>query len=242
MRERAAGLARLAADVRDERGRLEAMAADEMLARRASINKGLRYHRVLFERDGGGWACRGFEEARDKVARAEATCGFSSSLAHGVPGGAIDHLRACRTRDEQERYFEQTRERMGLDTQGCPADSSKAGRLFCLFVGLILSSAVRATWRSSPDLRKEFPTPLDVLDEMHDIRWCGYPDGTSHMTPFLASQVRICEAFGIEVPRECLSASEGRKADSGRGRESSKLLGRGTRPAQNKIQAHPASA
>jgi hypothetical protein len=92
------------------------------------------------------------------------------------------------------------------------------------------------------DLRKEFPTPLDVLDEMHDIRWCGYPDGTSHMTPFLASQVRICEAFGIEVPRECLSASEGRKADSGRGRESSKLLGRGTRPAQNRIQAHPASA
>ena len=92
---------------------------------------------------------------------------------------------------------------------------------------------MRATRRGSAELRGEFASSLDVLDEMHDIRWCGYPDGTSHMTSFLAPQVRVCEAFGVEVPRECLSVAERRKAEA-RERRSAKSLARGRRPARNK--------
>ena len=147
-------------------------------------------------------------------------------MAYRVPGDALDHLRVYRTRDEQEKYFEQTRDQMGLRTQDCSTDSGKAGRSFCAYVGLILSTVVRATWRKSAELRQEFASSLDVLDEMHDVRWCGYPDGTIHMTSFLASQVRVCEAFGVEVLRECLSTSERRKADA-QERRSTKSLAKG---------------
>jgi hypothetical protein len=235
MRERVTRIAELRAAVAEERAGLEGMSADEMAAQRSRINKRLRYHTVRFGADGsGGFVVEGWEESAAKVARAKAACGFFSAVACRVPGGALEHLCACRTRDEQEKYFEQTRDQMGLRNQDCPADSGKAGRSLCAFVGLILSSVVRATWRGSAELRGEFASSIDVLDEMHDIRWCGYPDGTSHMTSFLASQVRVCEAFGVEVPRECLSTSERRKADA-QERRTAKSLARGTRPAKNKV-------
>ena len=234
MRERVTRIAELRAAVAEERAALDARDDADLVAARTRVNKGLRYHRVAFERGGdGGWRVASRDEAADKVARAKAACGFFSAVAFRVPGGALEHLRVYRTRDEQEKYFEQTRDQMGLRTQDCSTDSGKAGRSFCAFVGLILSSVVRATWRGSAELRGEFASSLDVLDEMHDIRWCGYPDGTSHMTSFLAPQVRVCEAFGVEVPRECLSVTERRKAEA-RERRSAKSLARGRRPARNK--------
>ena len=235
MRERVTRLAELRAAVAEERAALDARADADLVAARTRVNKGLRYHRVRFGRgEDGGWRVAAREEAADKVERAKAACGFFSAVAYRVPGDALDHLRVYRTRDEQEKYFEQMKDQMGLRTQDCSTDSGKAGRSFCAFVGLILSSVVRATWRASAELRQEFASSLDVLDEMHDVRWCGYPDGTSHMTSFLASQVRVCEAFGVEVPRECLSTSERRKADA-RERRSTKSLARGTRPARNRV-------
>ena len=43
---------------------------------------------------------------------------------------------------------------------------------------------------------------------MRNIRLCGYPDGSTHVTSFPAPQVRVCDAFGVEVPPECLSETE----------------------------------
>ena len=65
------------------------------------------------------------------------------------------------------------------------------------------TKVVRTTWRRSAGLRGELCSLLDVLDEVCDIRWCGCPDGRGHMASFLAPQVRVCEAFGVEVPAEC---------------------------------------
>jgi hypothetical protein len=238
MARRVAKITDLRLDVRGEREMLEAMSAEEALARRPRINKGLRYHRASFSRgEDGEWSYDGFAEAADKIGKAKATCGFYSSVAYGMPGGALDHLRVYRSRDEQEKYFEQMKDQMGFKTQDCSSDASKAGRMFIMFVGLILSSVVRNTWSRSAELRREFASTYDLVDEMHEIRWSGYPDGKTHLTSFLASQVRVCEAFGIEVPRECLSTQERRRADSRRRRETSATLGRGNRPAQNKVSA-----
>lgn len=232
MRERVTDIARLRSAMAEEKKRLEGMDEAEMLGKRSSVNKGLRYHRVSFEGDGGGeWSVAGWGEVPEKVAKAKATCGFFTSVSYRVPGGAMEHLRIYRTRDEQEKYFEQMKDQMGFHTQDCSSDASKAGRMFAMFVGLILSSVVRATWSSSRELRREFPTTLDMVDEMRDVRWCGYPDGTTHMTSFLSKQVKVCEEFGIDVPTECLPRTERQKAR----RKSGKDIARREGPARNKV-------
>ena len=207
--------ARQLVDVRngiaEELASLEAQRADGTLAgRRSTVNRSLRYHTVSFGTgEGGETVVTGIAQNERKVRKARATCGFFSSLSYDAPGGARELLRVYRTRDEQEKYFQQMKDQMGFDTQDCSTDDGKAGRMFAMFVGLILSSVARAKWRGAPaELRKEFKTTLDLLDEMRNIRLCGYPDGSTHVTSFLAPHVRICDAFGVEVPPECLSQTE----------------------------------
>ena len=147
-------------------------------------------------------------------------------------------LRTYRTRDEQEKYFEQMKDQMDFHTQDCSSEDGKAGREFILFVGLILSSYVRNTWRHSAELREQFTTSLSVLDEMADIRWVRYDDGEEHITSFMQKQINICKAYGITVPVECLPAAaqkaEERKIQPRkRGRKA-----KGT-PAPNKITVTP---
>jgi len=98
-------------------------------------------------------------------------------------------------------------------------------------VGLILESVVQRTWESNPDVWEEYSMPVMLLDEMRDIRWYGYPDGTSRMGTFLSSQVKVCDLFGIEVPEECRPV---RKRNT-QGRKSAKIMGRVNQPARNKV-------
>lgn len=103
------------------------------------------------------------------------------------------------------------KDQMNFHTQGCSSEDGKTGRLFILFIGLILSSKVKYIWKNNVDLRKVFRTTLSMLDEMASIRYCDYPNQENHMTSFLQPQVDICRAFDIEVPYECLSTIEQRK-------------------------------
>ena len=123
---------------------------------------------------------------------------------------------------------------MDFHTQDCSSQDGKAGREFILFVGLILSSVVRNTWRQSAELRKEFKTSLSILDEMADIRWVQYGDGEEHLTSFLSKQVEICKAYGIDVPPECLSSTERLSGERKRNPKSPGRKPNGT-PAPNKI-------
>ena len=100
---------------------------------------------------------------------------------------------ACKARDEQEKQFEQMKDPMDskrrmlpprIKEPGWKSQDKRAGRAFILFVGLILSSAVRNTWSLHTVLREIFRTSLSVLDEMQDIRWIRYADGREHMTEF----------------------------------------------------------
>ncbi len=117
-------------------------------------------------------------------------------------------LKIYRTRDEQEKYFEQMKDQMDFHTVECSSQDGKNGRDFILFVGLILSSVLRNTWKQSVELRKQFKTSLSVLDEMADIRWGRHEDGEEHMSEFMSSQVEICKAYGIHVLLECLPSVE----------------------------------
>ena len=211
----------------------------QLASEKETINRSIRFHKVIFtETSTPGVFTAKIAEDEKAVAKARATCGFFSSVTYKAPGNALEMLRTYRTRDEQEKYFEQMKDQMDFHTQDCSSEDGKAGREFILFVGLILSSYVRNTWRHSAELREQFSTSLSVLDEMADIRWVRYDDGEEHITSFMQKQIDICKAYGITVPAECLPAAakkaEERKTHPRkRGRKA-----KGT-PAPNKITVTP---
>ena len=114
-------------------------------------------------------------------------------------------------RDEQEKYFEQMKCQMNFNTQDCSSEESKTGRLFILFVGLILSSKVRFVWSQSSLLKKKYHSTFDMLHELSNIRYCEYKNSDTHMTSFTDAQVEICKEFNIIVPDECISSNMKKK-------------------------------
>jgi hypothetical protein len=153
-------------------------------------------------------------------------------------------FRACKSRGEQEKQFEQMKDPMDSKRRMLPArikepgwksQDKRAGRAFILFVGLILSSAVRNTWSRNVVLRENFRTSLSILNEMQDIRWVRFADGREHMTEFCGLQVLICEQFGLTAPAECLPSQERKAAER---KQNPKKRGRkpkGT-PVPNKLE------
>lgn len=200
--------------IQEELEMLEAMRADGLLAKeKVTINRKLRFHTVSFsENPLTNEAVADIAQNAQAIRKARASCGFFSSVSYKAPGDALDMLKIYRTRDEQEKYFEQMKDQMDFHTVECSSQDGKSGRDFILFVGLILSSVLRNTWKQSVELRKQFKTSLSVLDEMADIRWVRHEDGEEHMSEFMSSQVEICKAYGIHVPLECLPSVE-RKAE-----------------------------
>ena len=141
-----------------------------------------------------------------QVTKAMNTAGFFSSVSYKIDGGAAEQMDLYALRDEQEKYFEEMKEQLGFSVQHNSSEDGKTGRLFILFIGLILHSHIRRTW--SQKLKKEYPSSVDVLHEMLPIRYAEYPDGSSHVTGFTDPQAVICKAFDLPVPEECLSATQ----------------------------------
>ena len=82
------------------------------------------------------------------------------------------------------------------------SEDGKTGRLFILFVSLILSSWVRHIWKST-ELSDLFSSSLEILDEMRPIRLIEHTNRAKVITPFVGKQVDICEAFGFSIPDGC---------------------------------------
>ena len=198
-------------EISTEYHELETKEKQELLAERGEINKKLRFHRVNYiDNPETKETTIEIAEKPDAIAKEKAQCGFCSSISYKAPGDALEMFKVYKTRDEQEKYFEQMKDQMDFHTQDASSQDGRAGRAFILFVGLILSSTVRNTWRDSVDLRENFTTSLGILDEMEDVRWIQYADGREIMTEFRGLQLPICEAFGISIPQECLPASQRR--------------------------------
>jgi len=150
-----------------------------------------------------------------KVSNAKRAAGFFANTTLGLDKTALEALEAYGFRDEQEKYFNQMKGQMGFDRQRNWSEEGKTGRLFILFVALIISSYVRHIWKST-ELKDKFGSTLDVLDEMRSIRCVEHKGKMRHITPFVGDQVDICKAFGIDIPEGCAPLYRSRKAPAKR--------------------------
>ena len=201
--ERARELLSLKLRIDSEQSALETFVQDAgMDTDLKTANLLYEYHKLLRDKDGTVT----FKRNEDRIRREESQCGYFSSVTYKTKLDAVATLRAYRLRDEQEKYFEHMKDQMGFHTQQNSSEDGKAGRLFILFVGLILSTYTRSVWWSS-DMKDIYKSSLDMIDELEPIRFSEYTDGTTHITTFTTRQVQICDAFGIEPPFECLPSS-----------------------------------
>ncbi len=151
-----------------------------------------------------------FSLKEKKVESERRSHGFFSLLTLGVDDDPVEALNKYRLRDEQEKYFEHMKDQLGFSLQDNWSEDGKAGRLFILFVGLVLASHVRHVWKSTK-LHDLFDSSLAVLDEMRCIRAIETPGHYMTMTPFVSAQLTICEAFGIPVPENCRPGHESKR-------------------------------
>ena len=181
----------------------ELLESGSILGDDAWIKREFGYYKVAF--DPATREIQSYEQNEKKVTKAKSLSGFFAIMTHGVDFDAMTVFRTYRLRDEQEKYFCQMKDQMTSDRQRNWSEEGKTGRLFILFVSLILSSYVRHIWKSTK-LRKLFSTSLDVLDEMRSIRLIEHTNRAKSITPFVGAQVDICEEFGFEVPKGCAPA------------------------------------
>ena len=169
----------------------------------AEIKRDYCYYKVCY--DPATMAIKSFELNEKKVEKAHRLSGFFAIMTHGVDFGAMEAYRTYGLRDEQEKYFQQMKSQMVADRQRNWSEEGKTGRLFILFVSLILSSWVRHVWNSTR-LYDLFSSSLEILDEMRPIRLIEHTNRAKVITPFVGKQVDICEEFGFDIPEGCAPA------------------------------------
>jgi transposase len=166
----------------------------------ATIKRDYCYYKVVH--DPVTRVIRSFEPNEKKIAHARNFSGFFSIMTHGVDFDAMKTFRTYRLRDEQEKYFQQMKDQMASHRQRNWSEDGKTGRLFILFVSLVLSSYVRHVWKSTR-LHDVFSSSLDVVDEMRSIRCIEHTNRAKALTPFVGAQADICEAFDFKIPEGC---------------------------------------
>jgi len=107
---------------------------------------------------------------------------------------------------------------MVSDRQNNWSEEGKTGRLFILFVSLVLGSYLRHIWKSDKWLRETFPSSLEILDEMRAIRCVEHKGRANKITPFVGDQMNIAQAFGFKVPDECEPDYKSKQSAKKRGR------------------------
>ena len=174
----------------------------------ATIKRDYCYYKVAY--DPATMAIKSFELNEKKVEKARRLSGFFSIMTHGVEFSAMETFRTYGLRDEQEKYFQQMKSQMVADRQRNWSEEGKTGRLFILFVSLILSSWVRHIWKSTR-LYDLFSSSLEILDEMRPIRLIEHTNRAKVITPFVGKQVDIAEVFGFAIPDGCEPAYTSRQ-------------------------------
>lgn len=139
-------------------------------------------------------------EKRDMRLR---TSGFFASKTIGLDMDPIVAMDNYGMRDEQEKCFQLQKGPLNQDRTRCWTESSKHGRMFICFIGLILASFVRHKWETNPYLSKKFNSTESVLAEMRTIRCIEHRGKLKFITPFVGEQVEICKAFGFDIPAGC---------------------------------------
>ena len=158
-----------------------------------------------------------FEKNEKKYNDSLRLLGFVAIVTLGLDLTAPQALAHYKLRDEQEKYFQQMKTEMCSDRQRNWSEDGKTGRLFVLFVGLVIGSYIRHIWKTT-DLHSMFPSSLDMLDEMRNIRCIERQGHATKITPFVGKQVEIAKAFGLDIPVGCESGYKSKKVGRKRGR------------------------
>ena len=106
-----------------------------LIAGKETTNRSIRFHKVIFtETSTPGVFTAKITENEKAVAKARAACGFFSSVTYKAPGNALEMLRTYRTRDEQEKYFEQMKDQIDIKRLSCPSVMLVSSPLYMLFL------------------------------------------------------------------------------------------------------------
>jgi len=161
-----------------------------------------------------------FNENAEKKASMLLTAGFFASKTLGVDFDPIQAKNNYGMRDEQEKCFALQKGPMHQDRLRTWSEESKQGRMFICFVGLILASYVRHLWEENEYLQKNFDSTESILAEMRSIRCIEHTGRMKLITPFVGAQVKICEAFGFQIPDGCapVYVSKAKQTTKHRGR------------------------
>jgi len=179
---------------------------DEMISAKVvldddiTLKKAYCYYEVCY--DPATRIILSYKENERKIAKAKRISGFFAIMTHKLDLSAMETFRTYRLRDEQEKYFQQMKSQMVCDKQRNWSEEGKTGRLFILFIGLILSSYIRHVWKTT-SLKEQFSSSLEVLDEMRTIRCIEHTGKAKFITPFIGAQVDICRAFEFPIPLDC---------------------------------------
>jgi hypothetical protein len=165
-----------------------------------SLKKTCRYFKIAYRQ--GTSVIASYSLDGKKVSQARKTSGFFAITTHKLDYTAMETYRVYRLRDEQEKYFEQMKSQMVADRQRNWSEEGKTGRLFILFVSMVIGSYVRHIWESTA-LREHFSSSLEILDEMRSIRCIEHTNKAKHITAFVGDQVPICATFGFDIPEGC---------------------------------------
>lgn len=176
----------------------ELIASGDIIADERSLSRQLNM--LVLEMDGKSHVLTGFEVDRGKRDTRLRTSGFFASKTIGMDLTPLQALDNYGMRDEQEKCFQLEKGPLGKDRTRCWTESSKRGRMFICFIGLILASYVRSVWESSEYLRRKFGSTESVLAEMRTIRCIEHKGRLKFITPFVGDQIEICKAFGFEIP------------------------------------------
>lgn len=137
------------------------------------------------------------EKKRDEALK---DSGFTAILSHKLNYSPIEVLNEYATRDEQEKYFQQMKSQMVSNRQRTWSEEGRSGRLLILFVSMILGSYLRYIWKTNKVLKDNFPSSLEILDEMRSIRYIEHKGRANRITPFVGDQIIIANTFGFEIP------------------------------------------
>jgi transposase len=166
----------------------------------SSVKRDYCYYNVNY--DPATMVVKSFELNEKKVEKTKRLSGFFAIMTHGVDFSAMEAFHTYSLRDEQEKYFQQMKSQVAADRQRNWSEEGKTGRLFILFVSLILSSWVRHIWKTT-ELYELFSSSLEILDEMRPVRMIEHTNRAKVVTSFVGKQVDICEAFGFAIPDGC---------------------------------------
>lgn len=145
---------------------------------------------------------KSFSIDENKVARARRTSGFHALVTLMVDIDPMQASASYSLRDEQEKYYRQMKSTQRCNRQGNWSEDGKTGRLFILFVSMILSSYVKYVWKST-QLKNMFSSSIEILDEMRSIRCIEHRGKAKFVTPFVGKQINIAQEFNFKIPEGC---------------------------------------